>query len=249
MTPDEEDRVLQMLAATAEVMGTELKPNALMLMAKDLFEYDYTAVMRSLTRCRKELSGRLTLKAILDVLAPGGGWLSANEAWSMALPAVDERNSVVWTSEASKAWLVALPLIEAGDKVGARMAFIASYDRLVADAKNAGKQPCHEISAGWDAGGRAIAVESAQRHGLLPPPKLDALPAPDTPAMQTNRDRIRNGLRDLSTAITVSAQQQRAEREGERDRNMRLVNQRFDERRAALNAQLEDLMESERGEN
>lgn len=253
MTPVEEDQVLQMLAATAEVMGTELKPSALMLMAKDLFDYDYTAVMHALTRCRRELSGRLTLKAILDVLAPGGGWLSANEAWSLALPAADERNSVVWTAEASKAWQVALPLIDAGDKVGARMAFNASYDRLVAEAKNAGKHPQHEVSAGWDASGRDVAIESAQRHGLLPKPDAPtalSLPSPgEEQQMETNRERIAKGLRELASSLSVSAQLERDGREKERSERMRHVNQRFDERKAALSAQLKELQENERNES
>lgn len=193
MTESEQDRVLQLLVATAEIMGTELKPAALMMMVSDLAEYEFKAVANALTRCRKELSGKLTLKAILDVLAPAGGWLTANEAWSRALPAANERNTVVWTTEARRAWFVALPMIEAGDKVGARMAFIAAYDREVANAKNAGQKPQHEVSPGDDALLRDAAIQKAQTEGLLPAPvKPLALPSPvDASTAENNRLRLK----------------------------------------------------------
>lgn len=193
MTESEQDRVLQLLVATAEIMGTELKPAALMMMVSDLAEYEFKAVANALTRCRKELSGKLTLKAILEVLAPAGGWLTANEAWSRALPAANERNTVVWTTEARRAWFVALPMIEAGDKVGARMAFIAAYDREVSNAKNAGQKPQHEVSPGDDALLRDAAIQKAQTEGLLTAPnKPLALPSPvDAVTAENNRLRLK----------------------------------------------------------
>lgn len=205
MTPEQEEQLVDMIMITAEVMGHELKPAAVMMMVADLAEYDFTAVANTLTRCRKELTGKLTLKGILDLLAPAGGWLTANEAWSRALPAANERNTVIWTVEARKAWFVALPMIEAGDKVGARMAFIAAYEREVANAKNTGAQPQHEVSPGDDEMLREAAIRQAQTEGLLPAPaKPLALPKP-TPeqeaVMAINREKIGEGLRQLSEAM------------------------------------------------
>lgn len=203
MTNDEQERVVQMLVATAEVMGTEIKPGAAMLVAEDLAQYDFNQVMMALTRCRRELSGKLTLKAILDILAPAGGWLSGNQAWALALPAADENKTVVWTVEARKAWFIALPLVEARDKVAGRMAFIETYDRLVAQARIEGREPQTEISSGQDPLLRDAAIAQAVERGQLPPPvKKEALPPPvDNELAQLQRLRISDGLKELALAM------------------------------------------------
>lgn len=232
MTNQEQDQVLKMLVATAEVMGHELKTSTVLIMVDDLAGYDFQAVMVALTRCRRECTGRLTLKMVLDLLAPAGGWLTANEAWSMALPAADERNTVVWTQEASKAWSVAQPLMEVGDKVGARMAFIAAYDRHVGAARSEGRQPVQEISAGWDAAGRELAIQQAQIAGLLPPPApVMALPKPTAEqqeAMDAGRAKISAGLQQLANRMKVAGEQERSARQDRRAESMQRTNDYFD---------------------
>ena len=77
MTPEQEEQLVDMILVTAEVMGHELKPSAVMMMVSDLSGYDFAAVANTLNRCRKEQTGRLTLKGILDLLAhyaPEPGW-------------------------------------------------------------------------------------------------------------------------------------------------------------------------------
>ena len=232
MTPEQEEQLVDMILVTAEVMGHELKPSAVMMMVSDLAGYDFTAVANTLNRCRKEQTGRLTLKGILDLLSPAGGWLTANEAWSLALPAADERNTVVWTSEASKAWSVALPLLEVGDKVGARMAFIAAYERHVSTAKSEGKQPVHEVSAGWDAAGRDLAIQQAQIAGLLPPPApVAALPPPtkeQQAALVDNRAKVQAGLQALASKMRAANEPDRIARERERAERMERANAYFE---------------------
>lgn len=112
-------------------------------------------------------------------------WISANEAWAIALPAADEAETVVWTQEIAKAWAISKPILEAGDKVGARMAFIPAYERFVESARNEGRLPQFEISAGWDADRRDRAVTNAVTAGLLPAPVQDqkALAAPVEPVL------------------------------------------------------------------
>ena len=112
-------------------------------------------------------------------------WLSANEAWAFAFPALDEAATVVWTPEIAKAFEVARPILEGGDKIGARMAFIPAYDRLIDHAKRESRTPSYEVSAGWDANMREVAMRQAVTTGLLPAPNDDtkALPAPDKPKM------------------------------------------------------------------
>ncbi len=243
MTLEEKERVIQQLVATAEVMGNELKITTVMVMADDLAEYGFEPVMRALTRCRRELSGKLTLKAILDILAPAGGWLTANEAWAQCLPAADEDNSVVWTEEARRAWFVALPILDAGDKVGARMAFVAAYDRNVDQAKNDGRTPRHELSAGFDAEKRLTVVKQAQEAGLLSPPAppadQKALPNLSGEQQADNRQKIRASMRELAASLAVAGKQREAQAEADRAERMREVNERFDKERAAVLAAIE----------
>ena len=185
MTPQEQEKLVLALMATAEVMGNEIKPNVALVIVDDLSVYALGDVLQALTRVRRECSGKLTLKMILDILAPLGGWLSANEAWAVALPAIDEAATVMWTPEIAKAFEVARPILEGGDKIGARMAFIPAYDRLIDHAKRESRTPSYEVSAGWDANMREVAMRQAVTTGLLPMPNEDtkALPAPDKPKM------------------------------------------------------------------
>jgi hypothetical protein len=58
------------------------------------------------------------------------GHPTADEAWALALKAMDENQTVVWTNEIMYAWERCRAVYQDGDKVGARMAFKAVYDGL-----------------------------------------------------------------------------------------------------------------------
>lgn len=230
MTDDQLERVLKTLVATAEVMGHELKPTAAMVMAEDLATYPFEEVMNALNRVRKETAGRLTLKAIIDMLAPGHDWLTANEAWSLALPAADERNTVVWTREAREAFNIALPLLEEGDKIGARMAFIGAYERNVAVAKAAGAVPGAEVSEGWDKTLRTVAVEQAVTRGLLPPPRQEAVLALPNLSPEQVRDN-RSRMAELMRTWRESMRQAQADAEAEQARQRLEAREKFEAHR------------------
>lgn len=236
MTLEEKEQVLRTLVATAEVMGGEMKPTTALVMAQDLDEYPFHEVMTALNRVRKEATGKLTLKAIIDMLSPGRDWLSANEAWSLALPAADERNTVVWTREARDAFNIALPLLEEGDKIGARMAFIAAYERSVSIAKAAGGAPNVEVSEGWDKQLRAVAVVQAVNRGLLPPPrKEDALALPNLSPEQVKDNRAR--MAELMRTWRESMRQAEADAEAEQARQRQEARQKFEAHRDEVVAQ------------
>lgn len=55
--------------------------------------------------------------------------VSADEAWSIALQALDERNTVVWNDAISQAFAIAKEVLP--DRVGARMAFKNAYERIL----------------------------------------------------------------------------------------------------------------------
>jgi uncharacterized protein (DUF4415 family) len=155
------------IAATAELLGHEIKPNAAALLADDLSAYPRDVLAKALSRVRTEHTGKLTPKAVLDRIDEVMGRPAANEAWAIAVTALDERNTIVWTSEMQEAWGVARDLGARGDMVGARMAFISSYERLCRTAREERRTPAVTVSVGWDQELRAPAVERAVSLGYL----------------------------------------------------------------------------------
>ena len=62
----EQDRLVELLVATAEVIGDQLRPTTAVFMVSDLATYPLPALERALAACRRELKGRLSLAAILE---------------------------------------------------------------------------------------------------------------------------------------------------------------------------------------
>lgn len=91
-----------------------------------------------------------------------------------------EETTVVWTKECKDAHSVAAPLLEQGDKVAARMAFLESYRKLTADARANHTPVSWEISLGWDAKGREGPLLAAVAQGRLPLERVTQfLPMPE----------------------------------------------------------------------
>lgn len=172
--------IVKAIAVTAELTGASLSGPAVATMAKDLTaQHREEAILRALTRCRKELSRPLTAGAVFERLAEDDGRPSGDEAWAIALQSSDEAETVVWNGEIQKAMAAARPILEAGDKIGARMAFREAYERIVRVNRESGIAPVWEASLGWDKERRALAIESAHNLGLLSAPQVVALlPSP-----------------------------------------------------------------------
>ena len=120
--------VLKAIAVTAELTGTEFSEAALLAFEADLSGYPDSQVIAALTRCRRELRGRLTVADVLDRMSSAGGHPTANEAWALALSSADETETVVWTDQIAEAAGIVRPILDAGDEVGARMAFRDAYE-------------------------------------------------------------------------------------------------------------------------
>jgi len=168
--------VLKAIAATAELTGTELSEAALRVFEADLMAYPEADVLAALTRCRREVRGRLTIGDVLDRMSASGGHPTANEAWSLVLASQDEEETVVWTDQIAEAAAVARPVLDAGDEIGARMAFRDAYERIVRASSD---HPRWVPSLGHDPVRRQAALDRAvasgrlsSQHaaGLLPPP-------------------------------------------------------------------------------
>lgn len=110
--------------------------------------------------------------------------LTPNEAWSLALQACDERETVITCDLIDKAMESARPIMDIGDKIGARMAFIAAYERLAIGAK-----PVWRLSLGFDRSGWLSVAERAQSMGLIGKARLNEIrcltapPAPEASAI------------------------------------------------------------------
>lgn len=108
-------------------------------------------------------------------------WLTADEAWAMAPK--DESSSAALCDEISTALGVAKDLIDSGDKIAARRAFIDHYNRLSDEAKKSGRNPKWWPSYGHNKAGRYIADAKVveMRNLALPLDQRLALPMPPPP--------------------------------------------------------------------
>ena len=155
--------LIKAIAVTAELTGTQFSEIAAEVMATDLALYPENQVMKALTRCRRELKGRLTIADVVTRLDDGRP--GAEEAWSM-IPR-DEAATVVWTDEMAVAFGVVTHMLAAGEEIPARMAFKEKYLALVAAARDNRTAPKWTPSLGSDPNGRMAALETAVMLGRM----------------------------------------------------------------------------------
>lgn len=193
---------------TAEVMGHELSPLAAEAMARELATYPAAAVLGALRRCQRELTGRLTLAAILHRI--DDGHLGLEEAW--ALCPRDEDQTVVWTGEIAGAFFVARPLLQQGDQVAARMAFRECYTRLLQEARNERRAAVWTVSQGHDKAGVCEPVVAAVEKGRLEPDYAQVFVHPGLPDFERYEKRLNAAegaqalaLGDLDVSAEVAA--------------------------------------------
>jgi len=106
------------------------------------------------------------------------------EAWSM-IPR-DEAASVVWTQEMAQAWGTARLLLDEGDQVAARMAFLERYRQLVQGARDKGEPAKWMPSLGFDQSGReAVLIEARDRGRLTAAHVAGLLPQRDEQSGRT----------------------------------------------------------------
>lgn len=223
--------VVKAIAVTAELTGAALSGQAVAMMASDLMAaHGEDAILRALTRCRKELSRPLTANSVFERLAEDDGRPSSDEAWAIALQATDEADTVVWNQEIQQALCAARPILDVGDKIGARMAFRESYDRLVRVNRESGIAPQWQASLGWDKNRRAAVLEHAQKTGLLTSPQVAGLlPAPTGGAIEdalfggkdisevTDDERAAYWIGKIKSDLKASQEARIARREAELD--------------------------------
>ena len=181
--------ITQALVVTAEILGTELSEAALSVMANDLAAHPEADVIAALVRCRREIKYRLTLADILerlpDDISPAAVPINIDAAWDMAvrlLGSLTEDQTVVVPEAIMQSWPSAI--WEAGDKVGARMAFRAVFP----DRRNSLR--CGEkwiASLGQNRGGREAPLLEARMDGRLSPEQVRQLIGYDPASDEADR--------------------------------------------------------------
>lgn len=195
--------LIEAIAVTAELTGTVISEAAAKVMAQDLARFPEALVLPALTRCRRELKGRLTIADVITRIDDGRP--GPEEAWAM-IPQT-EAQSVVWTSEMSQAFGAAYPLIRDGETIQARMAFLESYRELVRKARDVGAPVTWAPSLGHDPQGRETVLMEARRLGRLPADHVAGLlphrdeHAGETLAMLADKSGI--GVRSLKDALAT----------------------------------------------
>lgn len=172
MKNEPSEKLVQAIAVTAELSGTQLSPTAARVFADNLAHYPEAQVLAALDNCRRELRGRLTLAEV--ILRLDDGRPGPDEAWAMVMHALaDERITIVWTEEMAVASGPARAIID--DPVAARMAFLASYRRLVQAARDKAQPVIWTPCLGWDLAGRDGPLLEAASLGRLTPTHVQAL--------------------------------------------------------------------------
>ena len=156
------------ICATAEAMGQEMNPGTAAMMAEDLCAYPVPVVKAALKACRFEVKGKLAMADILQRVQSHDGRPGKDEAWAIAMTTNDEFETVVLTDEIQLALSAAKAVLDAGDKVGARMAFISAYERFVGQSREDAKPVSWHVSVGFDATRRIQAVTKAMELKRIP---------------------------------------------------------------------------------
>ena len=180
MKKSDDKEFAELLQATLEIYGQKPSPNVVLIWISALENYALDDVRKALSEHVKNAgTGRFAPRPadVIEILQGKDGFLSADEAWAV-LP-LTETETAVWTDEMSKAWGMVLGLIESGDMTAARMAFRSAYERLVTEARRAGKRPVWSVTLGHDRHGRETALTNAVLRGYLTASRAAQLVEPD----------------------------------------------------------------------
>lgn len=168
MNESDKGEFAQLLTGVMDVYGAKATNASLTIWWAALSRYSFAAVSRALSsHVQDAVAGKFAPKPadLIGRLQSLDGRPGPEEAWSM-IPR-DEANSVVWTDEMAQAWGVAQPLLNEGDQVAARMAFLERYRQLVQAAREKGEPAKWMPSLGFDKAGREAALIDARDRGRL----------------------------------------------------------------------------------
>lgn len=206
MTPSDKPAFVAALSRTFRTLRQPL-PDAEVLEVywRKLEQFPLQAVLEALSRCLDESRYAPTpAEILLHLPKRSDDRPEAGEAWAIALPALDEHESVVWTSEIAEAWAACKSAFgpHGRNEFAARQAFKDAYTRLVDVARRAGTPVRWIVSRGFDADRLGAAVDQAVRNGRLQLADARAI----VPALQSHSgDCEVSARRDEAIAVMKAA--------------------------------------------
>lgn len=201
------DKVVEIIGLTIESYGRAASEGVLMLWMEDLLEFPENEILDALKRYREDRRNQKapTVGQIIALIrrVEEDGRPSPDEAWAIIKPLVHNENlSAIVIPEMKDGYSAAWAL--GRDEIGARRAFIDTYNRSV-EANRAAGIPCEwGIWPGLDKGMLADVISQGLQDGRLKREDVKhLLPAPTsghlqlTDLVRENIDRSSNGLPQL----------------------------------------------------
>jgi len=141
-----------------------------------LIEYPLQTVIHCIDQHVKASKFAPKPSDIIEQINAQDGRPTAEEAWSVALKASDESETIVWTDEIAGALACgAGDLLAEGDKTAARMAFRDSYNRLLGESRAKKLKLNCWVSLGHSVDKRNSVIEDAAERGLISRDKANTL--------------------------------------------------------------------------
>lgn len=168
-------KLSEVLSGLSAYYDKELNTSQLRIYVDLLADYPIDQVSAAAKKHMQDPDRGRFFPKVADLVAKMTGvhamHISSDEAWAIALKSFDETQTVTWTNEIFEARNIALDIWNDGDKVGARMAFKAAYERII----QAAPPPKWQLCLGFDPAGRAEEMQRAVTAGLLPKPSHEKI--------------------------------------------------------------------------
>lgn len=173
MRDEDKSEFTKILAASMAIYERQITSGVVDIFFAAMGQYPLAIVREALNRHLQDPEGGRFAPKPADLIRQivtakaADGRPGREEAWSIALKASDEAETVMVSEEILGALSIANQHLERGDKVAARMAFLESYDRLVGEKRAAGDPFKWNLSLGADKARRANAIQLAQAAGQI----------------------------------------------------------------------------------
>ena len=161
------DEFLTVIGGLLELYGQQASTTKVNIYWSTVGQYPIDSLRRAANAWVRKSEFMPKPADLIKLMGGAGNHLSPDEAWSIAILASDETNTVVWTNEIAKAWSQAEIVYCNGDKIGARRTFIEVYERLVNESMMYCRPIEFFVSLGNDKSRRVDAINHAVFTGLL----------------------------------------------------------------------------------
>lgn len=250
MRSDENQILFDLLDGICETHGKpHLSPAAKTIWSATMQKFDIGAISQALTTM--VMTSQFFPKPADVVALIAGDKVNdkrpgTEEAWAMASEAMDESLTAVLTVEIIGAMGAVRAMMLGRDQVAARKAFQEVYERMVREARQAGRPVVWQAQLGTDRDHQAQAIAKGIKSGRLNADKVGhLLPAPETNAflMLENKstnpetkeserekalamlEKLRQIIAKPSEAEAINEQKKREARANEEKRRLFLVGQ------------------------